>query len=220
MKNPINYSFKTEIVPFLILFLTVVLSFLSYPLLPDLVVSHWNFYGQADAWGSREFHTLFFPGMLFSLYLMFNLLPKFDPQSERYQEFAGVYLIMRNFIMLILFVVFAAATFYNLGYAINIGVTVSAAIGLLMIILGNYFGKLKRNYFVGIKTPWTLASENVWNKTHRLGSRLFIIWGIGLILAPWLAPTIALIILLGGLIILISSLTVYSYLVYKKEQKK
>lgn len=216
MKNPINYSIKTEIIPFIILFLTVALSFWAYPLLPDLVVSHWNFYGQADGWSSREFHALFFPGLLLAMYLMFNLMPKFDPRSERYQEFAGVYLIMRNFIMLILFVIFIAATLSNLGYAINIGGTVAGAIGLLMIVLGNYFGKLKRNYFVGIKTPWTLASENVWNKTHRLGARLFIIWGIGLMLAPWLAPTIAMIILFGGLIFMLAWLSIYSYVLYKK----
>jgi uncharacterized membrane protein len=197
----------------------VAISFWAYPLLPDLVVSHWNFYGQADGWSSREFHVIFFPALLFAMYLMFNLMPKFDPQSERYQEFAGVYLIMRNFIMLILFVVFGAATLSNLGYAVNIGGTVAGAVGLLMVVLGNYFGKLKRNYFVGIKTPWTLASENVWNKTHRLGSRLFIIWGIGLILAPWLAPTVAMVILFGGLIVMLAWLFIYSYVLYKKEKK-
>lgn len=219
MKNPIKYSIKTEIVPFLILFLTIALSFWAYPLLPDMVVSHWDFSGQANGWSSREFHVLLFPALLFGMYLMFNLMPKFDPRSERYQEFSGVYLIMRNFIMLILLVVFAAATLSNLGYAINIGATVSGAVGLLMILLGNYFGKLKRNYFVGIKTPWTLSSENVWNKTHRLGSRVFIIWGIGLVLAPWLAPTIAFIILFGGLITILIGLTLYSYLEYRKEKK-
>ncbi len=219
MKNPINYSIKTEIIPFLILFLAVVLSFWAYPLLPDSVVSHWNFYGQADGWSSREFHSLFFPGILFVLYLMFNLMPKFDPRSERYQEFMGVYLIMRNFIILIMLVIFGATTFSNLGYAVNIGGIVSSAVGLLMIVLGNYFGKLKRNYFVGIKTPWTLASENVWNKTHHLGSRLFIIWGVCLILAPWLKPNIAFAILFGGLIIMLAWLSIYSYVLYKKEKK-
>jgi len=218
MKNPINYSIKTEILPFIILFATVALSFWAYPLLPDLVVSHWNFAGQADGWSSREFHTILFPGIIFAMYLMFSLMPKLDPHAERYSEFASVYLVMRNFILLIFFVIFAAATFSNLGYAINIGATVAGAVGLLMIFLGNYFGKLKRNYFVGIKTPWTLASENVWNKTHRLGSRLFIVWGIGLILTPWLASQVAFIILFGGLMVMLVWLYAYSYWLYKKEK--
>ena len=218
MKNPINYSLKTEILPFIILFASVAISVWAYPLLPDMVVSHWNFYGQADGWSSREFHAIFFPLMLFAMYFLFSVMPKFDPRGERYREFAGAYRMMRNCILLILFVVFVVATLSNLGYPINIGTTVSGAIGVLMIVLGNYFGKLKRNYFVGIKTPWTLASENVWNKTHRLGGRLFIIWGFGLVLAPWLAPTVAFVILFGGIVFIITWVMVYSYLAYKKEK--
>ena len=220
MKNPIKYSLKTEIWPGLILLLVIILGLWSYPQLPSVVVSHWNFYGQPDGWMSREFHVIFFPLMLIGMYIMFNLMPKFDPKSERYQEFAGVYLIIRNAILLVLASVFAAATFSNLGYAINIGATVAGVIGLLMIILGNYFGKLKRNWFVGIRTPWSLSSENVWNRTHRLGGRLFMIWGLALIMSPWLAPTLAFIILFGGIIVIMSWVMIYSYLLYKKEQKK
>jgi uncharacterized membrane protein len=220
MKNPIKYSLKTEIWPLLILLLTVVLSIWAYPQLPSRVVSHWDFYGQANGWCSREFHAIFFPALLLAMYALFSLMPKFDPRGERYQEFSGVYLIMRNLILLVLAIVFAAATFSNLGYAINIGVTVAGTIGLMMIILGNYFGKLKRNFFVGIRTPWTLSSENVWNKTHRLGGRLFMIWGLALILAPWLAPTVALIILLGGSVLIVVWVFVYSYLLYRREKKQ
>lgn len=217
MKNPINYSLKTEIFPFLILLSSVIISFWSYPKLPDLVISHWDFYGNANGWSSREFHAIFFPILLIGIYSLLSLMPKFDPNSERYAEFAGVYRIMRNSILLILFVVFVAATFSNLGYQINIGGTVAGAVGVLMIILGNYFGKLKRNYFIGIRTPWTLSSENVWNKTHRLGSRLFIAWGIALILAPWLKAQVAMFILFGGLIVMLIWLMLYSYTLYKKE---
>jgi len=220
MKNPISYSLKTEIWPFLILFATVALSFCSYPLLPDMVVSHWNFSGQANGWSSREFQVIFFPAFLFGLYLLLSLVPKFDPQAQRYLEFATVYRIIRNLILLMLFVVFVASTFANLGYTLNIGVIVASSVGLLMIALGNYFGKLKRNFFIGIRTPWTLSSENVWNKTHRLGSRLFIIWGLGLILSPWLNSSLAYIILFGGIIVMISWLMIYSYTLYKKEQQK
>ena len=220
MKNPINYSFKTEAFSFLILLATVILSFWAYPKLPDLVVSHWDFAGHANGWSSREFHVIFFPALLFAMYTLFSLMPKFDPHASRYQEFAGAYLAIRNFILLIFFVIFAAATFSNLGYAINIGATVAGAVGVLMIALGSYFRELKQNYFIGIRTPWTLASETVWNKTHRLGSYLFIAWGICLMIAPWLTAKLALIILIGGLVIIISWLMIYSYSLYKKEQLK
>jgi len=218
MKNPIPYSPKTEIWPLLILITAIGLSFWAYPQLPERVISHWNFYGQADGWSSREFHAIFFPGLLVAMYALFSLMPKFDPKGERYREFAGVYRLIRNLILLVLFIVFTAATYANLGYAVKIGPIVATAIGLLMIALGNYFGKLKRNWFIGIRTPWALSSENVWNKTHRLGGRLFILWGLGLIIAPWLDPTVALLVLLGGIAVLIW-IVVYSYVLFKKEKK-
>ncbi|MFA5754387.1 MAG: SdpI family protein [Patescibacteria group bacterium] len=218
MSNPIKYSFKTEIWPIIILLITAGLSLWAYPQLPATVVSHWNFYGQADGWCRREFHAIFFPALLLAMYIMFSLMPKLDPRRERYQEFARVYLIIRNMILLVLAVVFAAATFSNLGYAINIGATVAGVIGVMMIALGNYFGKLKRNWFIGIRTPWSLSSENVWNKTHRLGGRLFMIWGACLIVAPWLQPAAAFFIILGGIAIIIPWVFIYSYLLYKKEK--
>ncbi|MHB8903869.1 MAG: SdpI family protein [Patescibacteria group bacterium] len=218
MKNPIKFSLKTEIWPLIILFLVVIFSVWSYPQLPNLVISHWDFYGRANGWSSREFHALFFPALLIAMYILFSLMPKFDPRGKSYSEFADVYLKMRNAILLVLATVFVASTLSNLGYNINIGTTVAGVIGLLMIILGNYFGKLKRNFFIGIRTPWALSSDNVWNKTHRLGGRLFMIWGVLLILAPWLAPTIAFAFLFGGIIIVIAWTTIYSYLVFKKEK--
>ncbi len=219
MNNPIKYSFKTEIWPALLLLAAIGLSLWAYPQLPAQVVTHWDFYGRANGWSSREFHSILFPGILVAMYILFSVMPLLDPKGERYQEFAGVYRIFRNLILSVFLVVFAAATFSNLGYAVNIGVVVSGAIGLLMIALGNYFGKLKRNWFMGLRTPWTLSSDNVWNKTHRLGGRLFMIWGLGLILAPWLAPTVAFVILIGGLIALMAWITIYSYVLFKKENK-
>ncbi|MFA6417335.1 MAG: SdpI family protein [Patescibacteria group bacterium] len=218
MKNPIKFSWQTEIWPLLIIAVVVALSIWSYPQLPAKVVSHWDFNGQANGWMSREFHAIMFPVLMAFMYVLLSLMPKFDPRSERYSEFANVYLTFRTMIMLVLAVTFGAATFANLGYPINIGATVSGAIGILMIVLGNYFGKLKSNFFIGIRTSWTLSSENVWNKTHRLGAKLFVIWGLALIAAPWLKPTIAMGILFGGIIIIIVWTGVYSYLLFNKEK--
>ncbi|QQG52613.1 MAG: SdpI family protein [Candidatus Falkowbacteria bacterium] len=218
MKNPIKFSYKTEIWPLLIIILVVALSIWAYPQLPMRVISHWDFNGQANGWMSREFHSIMFPVLMVFMYALLSLMPKFDPRSERYSEFANVYLTFRTMIMLVLAVTFGAATLANLGYPINIGATVCGAIGVLMIVLGNYFGKLKSNYFIGIRTSWTLSSENVWNKTHRLGAKLFVVWGILLIVAPWLKPAIAMGILFGGIITIIVWTSVYSYRLFNKEK--
>ncbi len=213
-------TLKTEARALAIILLSLALSLWAYPQLPLRVASHWNFWGQVDGWMSRDFHTIFFPILLLVMYVAFLIMPSLDPKKERYIEFAGAYRMMRDAIMFVLLGVYATATFYNLNYNLNVGAIVAGSIGLLMIILGNYFGKLKRNWFIGLRTPWTLSSENVWNKTHRLGSRLFIIWGLLVAVAPWLNFSAAMIILLGGIVAIMASVNIYSYLLFRKEKKE
>jgi uncharacterized membrane protein len=202
----------------LILLGVIGLSIWAYPQLPLKVVTHWNFYSQPDGWSSRNFHVLFFPALLIFIYALLSIVPKFDKRGNSYPEFAGVYIMIRNIVLLFLAFIFLVTTLYNLGYAINIAGTVAGAVGALMIILGNYFVKLKRNSVVGIRTGWSLYSENTWNKTHRFGSRVFMIWGVGIIIAPWLQPVFAFWILFGGVAFAAIGTIVASYIFYKKEK--
>lgn len=213
-------KFKNEWLSWLIILASLALSFWAYPQLPEQVISHWNFQGQADAWSSREFHSLFFPALLIVLYFAFLLMPLLDPKKDRYKEFARPYLIIRQVMLFVFFCVFTVATLANLNYQINVGASISGLIGALMIFLGSYFNKLKRNWFIGIRTPWTLSSENVWDKTHRVGGRLFIILGVGIIIIPWIEPSLAIGFLLASLICIIIGINIYSYLLYRKEDKK
>jgi len=216
--NKINL--KTEIRTIIILLLTIAVSIWAYPQLPAQVASHWDFQGNINGWMSKDMHSILFPGIVIGIYLLFLLMPYFDPKKERYAEFASSYRIMRDAILFMLFGVFVTATLANLNYPINVGAVISALMGLLMLVLGNYFGKLKRNWFIGLRTPWTLSSENVWNKTHRLGGRLFMIWGLLIIIAPWLNLQVALIILFAGIISIVIGVNIYSLLLFKREKKK
>jgi uncharacterized membrane protein len=213
-------TLKTEVRAFIIILATIALSYWAYPQLPSQVASHWNFQGQINGWSGKNFHSFFFPGVLIFMYLLFLVLPYLDPKKARYTEFAKVYRLMRDAIMFVLLGVFAVATFQNLNYNLNVGAIVSSLIGALMIFIGNYLGKLKRNWFIGLRTPWSLSSENVWNKTHRVGGRLFMIWGLGLIIAPWINFQIAMIIVIGGIAAIVIGINIYSFLLYRKEQKK
>ena len=98
--------------------------------------------------------------------------------------------------------------------------TITVIIGLLFMYMGNLMGKIKNNWFVGIKTPWTLSSENVWNKTHRFGGYAFVIFGLMLILIPYLGKTLGLVAFISGLALLVFGTTAYSYLIYRREQKR
>lgn len=215
-----KYTFKTEIFPLAVLLACVALSFFFYANSPEIVVTHWNFRGEADGFSPRSFASFFFPGLLVGMYLLFLILPNFDPKKERYQDFAKTYNIFRHLIVGVLAIVYVATGVYNIGYHINIGVIVAWTIGLMMIILGNYMGKIKNNWFMGIRTPWTLSSENVWNKTHRLGGRLFIIFGLIMMVVPFLSETIGMILFFGWAVVLLLGTFVYSYWLYHQETKK
>lgn len=214
-----KYTLKTEILPLIVLLACVALSFFFYANSPEIVASHWNFRGEADGFSSRAFASFFFPGLLIGLYLLFLILPNFDPKKERYEEFAKTYNIFRHLIVGVLAIVYVATGIYNIGYHINIGITVAWVIGLMMIVLGNYLAKTKNNWFMGIRTPWTMSSENVWNKTHRLGSKLFIIFGLIIMIAPLLPETIGMILFFGWVLILLIGTFGYSYWAYRQEKK-
>lgn len=219
MKSPIKINLKSEIFPLALLAISAVASVYFYQHSPDIIVTHWNFRGQADGFASKGFGSFFFPGLLVFIYLLMLAVPFFDPKRDSYKEFEKPYQIFRYAFMVILSAVYWATGLYNIGYNINIGITVAFLVGLLMIIIGNYLGKLKKNWFVGIKTPWTLSSDDVWTKTHRLGGILFIIFGLVIMIAPFLPETFALIIFIGWTAALIFGTFGYSYWLYRKELK-
>ncbi len=219
MKSPIKLDLKSEIFPLALLLVSAVASYFFYQNSPETVTTHWNFQGQPDGYSSRGFGSFFFPGLLAFIYLLMIILPYFDPKRESYKEFEKPYRIFRYAMLLILSCVYWATGFYNVGYDINIGIITAFLIGALMIVIGNYLGKMKLNWFVGIKTPWTLSSENVWSKTHRLGGILFMIFGLIIMIAPFLPEMIALGLFIGWAAILIVGTFAYSYWLYRKEKK-
>lgn len=219
MKSPLNITWKSEIVPALVLVASIVTAIVSYKYLPERVISHWNFSGQADGWSSRSFHTIFFPALIISMYILFLALPNIDPKKERYQEFSKVYNIIRGMMLSVFFLIYLGATLVNLGYNIDIAHSVPALIGVMMIVLGRYMGEIKNNWFVGIRTPWTMSSELVWQKTHRLGAWVFIIFGLILIITPWLPKNIGLFLFAAGIIAVVLVPMIASYVFYRNEKK-
>lgn len=211
-------SIKTEFIPVLLVLLSLILGVYFYAHFPEKVAVHWNFAGQADNYAGRMQGAFAIPFMMTFMYGLFLLFPAVDPKRDRYKEFEKYFRIFRSVIIAVIFTVYIASGLSNMGYAVNIGPVVAGAIGLLMIVLGNFMGKIKNNWFMGIRTPWTLASENVWNKTHRLGGWLFIVFGLVIILAPYLPYKLATILFIISIALMVLGTTVYSYCLYLKEQ--
>ncbi len=220
MKTPVKITPWVEAISIILLIATFVLAFYFYAHFPDRVVTHWGFNGQPNGWMGKFGGAFFIPIMLVGMYFLLLFVPALDPKKERYADFAKPYNIFRAAILFTLFVVYLAAGLYNLGYPVKINMVVPLVIGLLMIVLGNFMGKIKNNWFVGIRTPWTLSSENVWNKTHRFGGYAFVIFGILIIISPFATPAAGLALFIAGIVIVTLGTFVYSYLAYRAEKKQ
>lgn len=188
-----------------------------YANFPVRVASHWNFAGQVDGYSGRMGGAFGLPTLLCVMYILFLILPAIDPKRERYAEFDRYYRFLKTAIMATLLVVYTAMGLFNLGYPIKIGYVVSGSIGLLMTVLGSFMGKIKNNWFVGIRTPWTLSSERVWDKTHRVGGWLFIIYGLIIIVSPYLPAAWGVTIFIAGAVLLVFGTAGYSYWLYRHE---
>jgi uncharacterized membrane protein len=194
-----------------------------YSQLPARVPIHWNINGVADDYGTREFAALFIPGLSLPLWLLFLLMPKLDPLTitspERfsYAPFLDTLRRYLNFILLFMAGLHVTTLGIALGWPIHIGQVLMIGIGLLFAAMGNEFGRLKRNSFAGIRVPWTLANEEVWRISHRVGGRAFVIVGLvsvlcGLIVPPEIGIIVLMILVLGWVVFTM----VYSYAVSRR----
>ena len=218
MSYPIKLNIKTEAVPVILVIASWIFAVYFYANFPAQVVTHWDFQGQPNGYMGKIGGAFAIPGLLTGIYLLFLGLPLLDPKGERYAEFGGIYHFFKAAIIFVLFGVYLASGYYNLGYPVNINLVVPVLVGLLMITLGNYLGKIKRNWFMGVRTPWTMSSEDVWNKTNRFGGFTMVLFGVIIIVSPLLPKMLALIIFVAGALAATLGSMIYSFYLYKKEK--
>ncbi|RAK22050.1 putative membrane protein [Anoxybacillus vitaminiphilus] len=201
---------------FLLIIISVAISLWAYPQLPDEVPTHWNAAGEVDGYSSKLFAVLFGPILLTSIYGMLLGVAKIDPRKENYKKFAGAHQIFVNAALTFFVAIHIAVIFSGLGYRVHMDWIANIGLGLLFIILGNYMPKVKANYFIGIRTPWTLADETVWAKTHRFGGKVFFIGGVMLIVSAFIPSSFRVFLLISSIVFIAIVPMVYSYFVYKK----
>ncbi|GMB08140.1 SdpI family protein [Thermolongibacillus altinsuensis] len=211
---------KTNRFVVMLMVFSYLLSLIAIPYLPDEVAIHWNLAGEADGYSSKWFGAFILPLAMTWCLLLMTLLPKMDPEKANDEKFKGSYNMLIN-VFALFFIAFHVITLaYNLGFPVDVGLFVPIGVGVLFIVLGNYMPKFKRNYFVGIRTPWTLESETVWDKTHRIGRKVFVLMGFALMLTVFIEGIwnfiLFLAITLGGVLYLF----VKSYLYFREEQRK
>lgn len=207
-----------SIVLFLLLFM-MALSILVYTKMPSTIVTHWGSSGQADGFSNKNFGLFFLPLFSFLLYGLLSWLPNLDPKRKNIDLFKVSY---ENF--LILFFLFFSylhllTILWNLGVKISFNQAFAPAIAALLFGTGCLIEKAKLNYMIGIRTPWTLANEEVWNETNRKGGQAFKISGIITLLGLFF-PNYTIWFLISSILFVTIYTVTLSYIVYKKTMKK
>ncbi|MBO8128677.1 MAG: SdpI family protein [Peptococcaceae bacterium] len=198
----------------LILLGLLVAAFVVYPQLPERVPMHWNAGGEVDRYGSRFTGAFAIPLLTIGIYIGMLVFPLMDPRRANYANFSTAYRAIRTGLVLFLAVLYGIVTTNALGYEVNVARVVPITLGLLFILIGNFLTQVRHNYFVGIRTPWTLASEEVWRKTHRVGGFAFVLAGIISILAAFLPAPANFWVVIGSLIGAAAITTIYSAIIY------
>lgn len=209
-----------DIFSLLIIFSVAVSAYYFNALLPDIVITHWGYNGQPDGWGDKSVLVVFVPFLIIGLYLLFRFLPKMDPKKENYLRFDSAYHAFKLLMVAFLAIVYFISIYSNLGYQIPISDTMTWLMGALFIVIGFLIKNVKQNWFMGIRTPWTLSNEEVWKKTHLLAQKVFVFGGIFFIFMPYVSPSYVPIIFIFVLVMIIGLSYGYSYWLYRKLEKK
>jgi uncharacterized membrane protein len=204
--------------PLLIIAAALVASAVVYPSLPERIPTHWNLAGEVDGWSPRSWGAWMMPAVIAFVWALTRWLPAIDPRRRNYEKFSGAFEEIMLSVMVFMLVLHGIMLAAALGYPVAIERVVPVGVGLLFIVIGNLLPRARSNWFVGIRTPWTLSSDRVWEKTHRVGGRLFVVGGILIALSAFVgaswsrwAPMVAV-----GICSLVA--VIYSYLEWRKEQ--
>ncbi|MGE5416283.1 MAG: SdpI family protein [Acidobacteriota bacterium] len=192
------------------------LSIMLYPHLPAKVPVHWNIHGQIDRYTTKQIGTFMMLGVTAGMYLMFLLLPLIDPKRENYARFAGAYRLFRWVFVIFMGSMHVAILMVALGYHLDISILVKAGVSILFLVIGNFMGQIRYNYFVGVKTPWTLSNEDVWQQTHRFAAKIWVICSlVCLAMSPFQAVWSAWIFFASVAVMAIGPIA-YSYVAYRR----
>lgn len=205
---------RSLLVSLVFLVISVGVAVWLYPRLPVQVPTHWNLHDQVNGYMPRFWAAALPPLMIVVFAGLTWLLPVISPRRFEIRPFAQVYTLLMLAIQGFLLVVGITILLSGAGYAVSVPKLAMLGAGVLFMLIGNYMGKLRKNFFIGIRTPWTLASDAVWERTHRLGGWLFMLAGaLGIVATLADAPT-----WLPVALVLAAAFipAIYSLLIYKR----
>lgn len=209
---------QTLIVALLLTAAALGYSLLLFPSLPDRIPIHWNINGEVDGWGGKTFGTFLMPGTMGVFLGLLFVLPWLSPRNFTVDTFRETF----NYVMVVVIALMGYMHVIMLYSGLHPRLDVSQALvgGLMLFfaLIGNVLGKVKRNFWMGVRTPWTLASETVWIATHRFAARLFVGGGLLGALAAWLGVPLSACFVL--LMVVAFAPAIHSLILYKRLERE
>ena len=208
-----------RIANYLIAALNLLAAAVSYPSLPDQIPMHWDFNGTVSY--NDKYQLFLMCGMAVLFAFMFDLLPKIDPRRKNYQKFSTYYdsfcIFMQVFLLIMTGIILVES--FRPG-TVSVPVIVMLGVGSLFLFIGNIMPKVKSNFYMGIKTPWALSSEEVWRKTHRLGGKCFFLAGLVMLLGAFFSSRQLIAWIIFACVMIASIIPgIMSYIWWRQEQK-
>ena len=201
-----------------IIFISFIIAICIYPQMPERMASHWNAQGQVDGYISKFWGLFLMPILTLLIFLLLIAIPKIDPLKQNIDKFRKYYDGFVILIVVYMFYVYILTLLWNTGVRFSIIQPLMPAMGILFYYIGILVENAKRNWSIGIRTPWTLSSERVWEKTHKIGGKLFKIAGIIAFIGIFFQDYAIFFILIPIISVAFYTIT-YSYFEYQKEIK-
>lgn len=205
---------KLKLASLFIITISFVLAFFLYPQMPENMASHWGVSGEVNGYMPKFWGLFIMPILSLGMFILFLLIPKLDPKEKNIRKFQKYYDGFIFVILLFLFYLNLLTIFWNMNYRFNFITAIVPPFVILFFSTGILLENTKPNWFIGIRTPWTLENEEVWEKTHKLGGKLFKTCGL-ISLLGLLLQSIAFYLVIIPVFSVTFITILYSYLIFK-----
>lgn len=185
-----------------------------YPHLPAQTPVHWDVHDNVNGWMPRFWAAAIWPLVMVGMAVAYALLPVISPRRFEIKPFARAYGIIVLATLAFMLVVGTVALLAGAGYHVSVDLVIPVAVGALLMVIGNFMGKFRKNFFIGIRTPWTLTSDVVWERTHRLAGWLFVLAGVVWVIGGLLNASPAVLVVAVLVAVLVPA--IYSYVLYRR----
>lgn len=199
---------------FLFIGVAIAVAAYLYPDLPDQIPTHWNIKGEVDDYTAKPWGVAIMPLAAIFVFVVMRLIPVISPKGFRTDSFMDVVNVFTVVIVGFMSGVAILVLLEANGQDVRINEMIFAGVGLMFVVLGNYMGKVRKNFFIGIRTPWTLASDEVWSRTHRLGGKVFVLIGIFMMLNSFVRFPVQW--LIASIVVVALVPVIYSYVIYRR----